>query len=619
MSKRPLIAALGVVMIGLGLALAPETRGAEASAPISPISYKDRVAPLLAQYCARCHGERRPKGGLNLLKYTDEELVIKDRATWQTVLDYLKGRDMPPPDRPQPTDEEYTLLTSWIEAKLASDNCGIKNPGRVTIRRLNRAEYNNTIRDLIGINFRPADDFPSDDVGYGFDNIGDVLSLPPLLMEKYLAAAEQIAEQVILVPEPPKGPVSTFAPRDWQGGQPHGEGRILASTGEIVVTFDCPEDGEYIARIRAYGDQAGDEPVKMALRLDGEEIRTVEVTATEAEPKTFEVRGPVRRGKHRIAVAFLNDYWEPKHPDPSKRDRNLIVTAIQVEGPLQADSRPKPESHRRIIFREPKDDADRKACARAIIERFATRAYRRPVRPQEVERLLSLYELAEADGEPFERGIQLAVEAALVSPHFLFRAEVDRGPGFKGTVRPLGSFELASRLSYFLWSSMPDDELFQAARDGSLKDDQVLAAQARRMLKDPKAHALVENFADQWLTIRNLKTFNPDPAQFPSWDESLRSAMQQETELFFEAVMREDRSLLDFLDADFTFLNERLAKHYGIEGVKGDEFRRVALPPESPRGGVLTMASVLAVTSNPTRTSPVKRGKWILEQLLGTP
>jgi hypothetical protein len=404
---------------------------------------------------------------------------------------------MPPEDRPQPSPEEVTRLAAGIKVALQEQDSkapASPNPGRVTIRRLNRAEYNNTIRDLVGVDFRPADDFPADDVGYGFDNVGDVLSLPPLLLEKYLSAAERISERAIRA-----------RPPAWR-------------SGELL-----------------------------------------------------------------------------------------------------------PESHRRIIFRDPGSPAEVPQAARAILERFATRAYRRPVTSAETDRHLTLVELAIQNGDSFERGVQLAVEAILVSPHFLFRVELDSRMRGTGPTTPsgdrvewIGNFELASRLSYFLWSSMPDEELFRSAADGRLRDPEELERQARRMIEDPKAQALVDNFAGQWLQIRNLKVVNPDRQKFPGFDEPLRTAMLRETELFFLAVMREDRSILEFLDADYTYLNERLARHYGLPGVAGEQFRRVHLD-DPARGGLLTQASILTVTSNPNRTSPVKRGKWMLEQVLGSP
>jgi hypothetical protein len=444
------------------------------------LSYSKQVAPLVAKYCVTCHGGDKPRAGISLDKFKAEADVLKDRKVWEKVAKVVKGSEMPPRRKPQPTTAERQLFAAWLDSTLGAVDCGLKrDPGRVTIRRLNRAEYNNTIRDLVGVKIQPADDFPADDVGYGFDNIGDVLSLPPLLMEKYLAAAEKIVDEA----------------------------------------FQSQE---------------------LKKRLLGQ---------------------------------------------PPAADAKL---RIKME------------------------------AARKVLGEFARRAFRRAVSDDEVTHFLSLVELADKNGDSYERGVQLALQAILVSPHFLFRIELDKEPNNPDVVQSISDFELATRLSYFLWSSMPDEELFQLAQKGALRKDGNLEAQVRRMLKDPKARALVENFAGQWLNLRNLKAISPDPGTYPAFDEPLRAAMLKETELFFEAVMREDRSVLDFLDANLTYLNERLARHYGIDGVKGDEFRRVELK-SGPRGGVLTQASILTLTSNPTRTSPVKRGKWILENILGAP
>jgi Protein of unknown function (DUF1592)/Protein of unknown function (DUF1588)/Protein of unknown function (DUF1585)/Protein of unknown function (DUF1587)/Protein of unknown function (DUF1595)/Planctomycete cytochrome C len=449
--------------------------------PAETISFNKQIQPLLARYCIKCHGGAKPKSDFALDIFKDEAAALKDLNVWDRVAQRIRAGEMPPPRRPQPTRQEVELIGRWVDAALGNADClRRKDPGRVTLRRLNRAEYNNTIRDLVGIDFHPADDFPGDDVGYGFDNMGDVLSLSPLLFEKYLAAAEALVS------------------------------RALADAAARRRIFNCqPADFK--------GDASGT-----------------------AEDK----------------------------------------------------------------------------CARKILENFARRAYRRPLHPGELDRLAGFVQMARAGGDNFDSGIRLALEAILTSPHFLFRVEQDRRPNDPTAIHPISEFELASRLSYFLWSTMPDDVLFELAEKRQLRKN--LEAQVRRMLHDPRIRALTDNFADQWLQLRNLKGMTPDPVQYPSFDPALRAAMQQETELFFEAILKEDRSILDFIDADFTFVNEGLARHYGIPGIKGDSFRRVQLPA-GVRGGLLTQASILTITSNPTRTSPVKRGKWILENILGTP
>jgi hypothetical protein len=636
-AKTVCLLTIGVVtipmpgLLGVAFAQEPSKRPENVQDSKGAPEFQTSVLPFLAKHCTRCHGGAKPKGGLDLAAIKDESAAKTRKKTWERVREYVEGGLMPPEDRPQPGRDEIGALAQWIKLATKQDQCGrTVDPGRVTIRRLNRAEYNNTIRDLIGVDFRPADDFPSDDVGYGFDNIGDVLSMPPILMEKYLAAAEAISEEAIIVASSKGGQTKTYTSETMGsggGGSPRDDGTlVLTSESEVSVAHPFPRNGHYVIHIRASGDQAGPDPVKMAVRIDGKDLKTFPVTAPAGKFQDFQFKQNLKGGPRRLSVAFLNDYYSPNDPDPKKRgDRNLIFESIAVEGPLNLSGDPLPESHRKIVFQTPKSKSDVPTAARAVIERFASRAFRRPVSESEQASLAKLVELAIGQGDSFERGIQLVVQAILVSPDFLFKVELDS----RGTkIRPragvpaggqlIGDFELASRLSYFLWSSMPDDELWKAAVNGSLRSGDVLERQVRRMLHDAKSQALVDNFAGQWLQLRNLKSVNPDRGRFPGFDEPLRQAMIRETELFFGSVMRNDFSILDFLDADFTYLNERLARHYGIKGVQGEQFRRVKLKGRE-RGGLITQASVLTVTSNPTRTSPVKRGRWVLEQLLGTP
>ncbi len=579
-----------IICAGLGLAAA-------SAAP----TYAKNVRPLLEKYCYSCHGNGKKKADLALDAYLDEAAIQRDRPTWEKVLHNVRTREMPPENKPQPTAAERELIANWIDAEVFKCDCQHPDPGRVTLRRLNRTEYNNTVRDLVGVNFPAAEDFPTDDIGYGFDNIGDVLSLPPILLEKYLAAATRILDAA-LITEPPKP-----AGRKFPGG-------VLPSEGEISARVEFAKDGEYLLRARAYGDQAGPEPARMALRLAGKELKKFDVPGGENSPGVYEVRLSVKAGAKQFAAAFLNDYYNPKGK-VGDRDRNLHVMELEVVGPIESSLPALPETHRRIIFRQP-SGGNKAEVARDIIGRFARRAFRRPVTADEVNRLAKFVELAAKEGESFERGIKLALSAVMISPHFLFRGELQPEPDNPKAVHPINDYALASRLSYFLWSSMPDDELFQLAEKKLLRKN--LDSQVKRMLRDPKSRALVDNFAAQWLQLRNLKQVSPDPKLFTNFDESLRTAMQKETELFFEAIMREDRSVLDFLDANYTFVNERLARHYGLTGVSGEQFQRVFFK-DNQRGGILTHASILTITSNPTRTSPVKRGKWVLENILGTP
>jgi hypothetical protein len=455
---------------------------------------------------------------------------------------------------------------------------------------------------LLGVDFHPADDFPSDDVGYGFDNIGDVLSMPPILLEKYLAAAEKIATRVL------GEKLTNLVTENINGGDAaDGGARVLASSDkELKTPVRLFGSGDFIFRVKAFGDQAGDEPVRMAVYLDKKLVRKFDVRATNGQPEVYEGRLNTRGGKRLVTIQFENDFYDDSASPP--RDRNLYVESIELTGPY-------PPTLKQLIPREHTPE-DKLLLAREIVSDVMRRAYRRPVTEEEIKRVLALVEMADRDGENFNNCIGLALQAILVSPNFLFRVELD--PENPDEIRTLNDFELATRLSYFLWSSMPDDELMTLARLEQLRSGDNLQQQVRRMLADEKSRSLVENFAGQWLQLRNLKLAAPDKGKYPAFDEALRQAMQKETELFFTSVMREDRSVLEFLNADYTFLNERLAAHYGVADVKGEEFRRVSLDP-AQRGGVLTQASVLTVTSNPTRTSPVKRGKWVLENLFGTP
>jgi mono/diheme cytochrome c family protein len=578
-------------------------------------TYAKNVLPFLTKHCFACHGNGKKKGGISFDKYRDDESVLKDRATWDLVVEMIDKKKMPPKEKPQPSAPEAKQAAHSIQTVLASFDCTkSRNVGRVTLHRLNRAEYNNTIRDLVGVDFKPAADFPPDDVGYGFDNIGDVLTMSPILLERYLAAAEAILDQAIVIADPPKaakerlgGLRATFGAGQ---GQQKGATPFLHSKGEITgrTTVDA---GDYVIRADVYSQAAGDKPAKGMLRVNDTDLAAFEAKATSAD-SAASIEGKLRleAGPVRISVAFLNPYTDPAD---ATRKRQLYVRTIVLDGPYNPPPLRYPEIHRKLMAH----DAGLKPreAARQIVTRFATRAFRRPVTPDEVERLLKMYDKAAKDGERFENRVRLALYRVLVSPHFLFRVELDPPNAEQGKAYPISEYALASRLSYFLWSSMPDDELLSLAGKGQLLKN--LEPQLRRMLKDPKSSAFVENFVGQWLTLRNLADVAPDPKAFPSFDDGLRSAMYKETELFFNIMLREDRNILDFIDSDFGFVNERLAKHYGIEGVKGDAFRRVKLPAN--RGGILTQASILTLTSYPARTSPVQRGKWVLEQILGTP
>ncbi len=615
MRKRSLLPLL------FAAALAIPVQAQETKTQVRNRELKSDIGPLLAKYCTECHGKTEPEADFAIAAVQSVEQMLGDRKRWLSALAKVRGGEMPPEEAEvKPTADERKRLAAWLDDALNKLDCdGSPDPGRVTVRRLNRREYRNTIRDLIGIDYELAMDFPGDDSGYGFDNIGDVLTMPPVLLEKYLDAAEQIATRAIDA----EGGQAEFD-RMVEGQQLAGDGskhgdahRILTSEGEAHDRFDVPKSGKYAIYVAAGGEQAGDEQVRMAVRADGKEVGKMEVRARASQPQEYIAHAQLEAGQRRIGAAFLNDYWRPEEQDESKRDRNLIVASIRVRGPL--DQIDLPPSHKQIIFVNPEelDRQERRRAVEQILRKLITRAFRRPPTDEELKRYADLASVARRQGDSLESSVQLVLQTLLVSPHFLYKMELDP-PGKEGQPRDLNDFEVAARLSYFLWSSMPDDELLELAAQGKLKQEGNLERQVRRMLASPKSKALAENFAGQWLELRSLDIRTPDGELFPAFSDDLRRAMRSETELFFDAIVREDRSVFDLLSADFTFVNEPLAKHYGISGVSGNDFRRVSTAG-TPRGGLLTQASFLTITSNPNRTSPVKRGKWILENILGTP
>ena len=574
-----------------------------AAAVASP--FQSRVRPLLQQYCFECHEGDQAEGGITLEAYRETDAKTVDRAVWQKVLRQLEGRAMPPADAVQPTPNDFQRIIAWLKNEALQPDCSQgERPGRVTIRRLNREEYNNTVRDLLHVSVRPADDFPSDDIGFGFDTIGDVLTLPPVLLERYIDAADTAARAAIASTD------IDVAPNDSLSGG------VLSSNGDLDREFVVDSDGDYAIRVSVWGDQAGAEPPLMTIAVDGKQKRKLKVPNERSSPEEHEIRIRLPAGKHTVRITFHNDFYDAKAK--KKKDRNLHVGGVTIVGPIGVLPTDLPESHIQFFTQPIPGDADihdQTDIFAKLIRPLASRAFRRRVTEGEIEGLTLVFFGARDRGETVEWATQMALAAMLVSPSFLFRIETSPPPGAS---RNLNDFEIASRLSYFLWSSMPDNDLFRAAVRGELRSPEQVVAQARRMLRDPKAVALARNFGGQWLGLRGLDEIDPDPQRFPTFDAALRGAMRQETEFFFEHVVREDRSILEFLDADYTFVNERLARHYEISGITGEAFQKVSLDPRQ-RGGLLGHASILTVTSNPTRTSPVKRGKWILENLFAAP
>jgi len=567
-------------------------------------SFDTDVGEFIEDHCVSCHSGRSPKGKLDFARFFDGDAVRAEPGLWRRAARAVLNGDMPPPKRERPAKAEARAFLAWLKAELPAPEA---KPGRVTLRRLNRREYANTVRDLLGVDFPAHTRLPADDVGYGFDNIGDVLSLPPALLEKYFDAAERIAEQAIVLPDSGSAPVMRVAGRDLEtrgrGVSRRNDGVWMSSAGAVRASFRFPRDGEYLLRVRTWGQQAGPEKCRMRIVVGEQRVADVTVAAERANPRVVELRARVKGGMWVVSAAFINDYYNPKHPDPKQRDRNLKVEYLEVEGPID---RPGPAPmQERLVPAGAKE-------LRPLVRALARRAYRSSMADVDLDRLVAAVESAAPKGASIERKMRIAIVAVLVSPRFLFRVELDDSPT---TPRALNDWELASRLSYFLWSSMPDDALLDHAGSGDLSRPDALASEVRRMLRDPRASELAESFATQWLQIGRLDTVEFDPKVYPGVDDDLKSAMRAESVLFFDAILREGRDVLELLDADFTFVNERLAKLYGVPGVRGPRMRRVRLAGRR-RGGVVTQASVLACTSNPTRTSPVKRGKWVLEALL---
>lgn len=588
--------------------------------------YADLIVPLLQTACLDCHSGSEAEGGLALNHFQSAKSIFKERRTWEKVVQRLEIEDMPPADGPKLAPDDRKKLIDWIKATMNDIECGkTPNPGSVTMRRLNRTEYRNTVRDFLGVDYAPAAGFPGDDVGYGFDNIGDVLTLPPLLMEKYLVAAEEISRQAIIAPEPGPSFESTRKHSQLsanQGGAIQGDRFALYSNGKITLEEQIPWKGTYSLELLMSGSPAANEYPRCEIAIDGKKVKEVTVK-TENASSPIEFAIPLRfnkAGKRSISMEFTNDKTSVSKSG-EKEDRNLFIYSVRLVGQKTAEPVPSsqlPKTHREIVKVSPGPGVTVEQAAAEVLRPLASKAFRRLATPEEVKRLAALVNEVVESGESFEAGLQSGLQAILCSPHFLFKVEEPESKTESSPYPLLSEFELATRMSYFLWSSMPDKELLVSAQKKQLREPEVLKQQIRRMLDHPRSKAIVENFAGQWLTLRKLDQFSPNPNAFPTWNDEIRDLARRETYLFFASVMREDVSLLRILDADYTFVNDKLAKFYGIPGVTGPEFRKVSTKGHK-RMGILTHASILAVTSNPTRTSPVKRGKWVLDNILGTP
>ncbi|HJS06075.1 MAG TPA: DUF1592 domain-containing protein [Pirellulales bacterium] len=704
-------------------------------------SFRESIEPLLANYCYACHADGEKNGGVAFDAFKSADELIADRQLWARVLKNVRAGIMPPAGEERPSAEQLRTLAHWVKHEALGIDPGNPDPGRVTVRRLNREEYRNTIRDLMGIDFKAFEEFPPDDTGYGFDNIGDVLSVSPLLLEKYLQAAESIVTTAV----PTVSKVireHTITGRDFRDADgKRFEQLSFYNKATVTESFAAPAPGDYRIHVRMFVRGAFESDpgrANVSFKLGEQEKWKQELAWDDNKRVEFQLDEQLQHGQHQVVIDL-----EPLTPPEEKKSSvDLRIDSVRVEGPLARDQWVRPKNFERFFTQDAPAGADeRRAYAREALSRFTRRAFRRPVDERTIDKLVAIAE--EAYNQPdksFEYGVSRAMVAVLASPRFLFRIEGDLAGEEKSSFVPVDEYALATRLSYFLWSTMPDDELFALAERGELRAN--LPAQLKRMLADSRADALVENFTGQWLQTRDVegiqidsrevvrRDLDPNSEEFKQmesfrrrfqnnnnnqlpagrrgrgrgagagkeaigdrggragtesgkedaqgaakadgksaaevarqldakrpdavkqddaakkddakqpaaakrpqrpmfrgrffgprveFDRDLRLAMRRETEMLFGHVLREDKSVLELIDSNYTFLNERLAQHYGIKDVSGREMRKVELPPDSPRGGVLAHGSVLAVTSNPTRTSPVKRGLFILENIIGSP
>jgi hypothetical protein len=603
---------------------------------------------ILDRYCVTCHNRRFKTGGLTLDSMKLGEIPAQAEI-WEKVVGKLRARLMPPPGAPRPGEATYHQLTSWLETQL--DSPAKQNPfaGRPLLHRLNRTEYANAIRDLLALELDVTSLIPPDDAAYGFDNISDVLGVSPSLQEHYLAAALKIGALAVGDPAIAPGSETWRIPQDLSQNQ-NIDGMPLGTVGGLRVRYNFPLDGEYTFQSKLYRTNLNivrglESPHHVEFAVDGRRILLATVggkddlaamfqkpTETgDAADARLRARVPVTAGPHEVTVAFLEDPQaaEPFRLEPFLRSSvdnfdwsgHPHLQMLTIAGPFHADGVPfgpgDTPSRRRIFLCHPDDKRSLTPCARQIVSTLVRRAYRQPAMEADVARAMRFYESG-SRAAGFEAGVELALERILASPKFLFRSERDPANVAPGSAYRVSDMELASRLSFFLWSSIPDDVLLEAAGRQKLADAAVFDRQVGRMLSDPRSRAFIENFAGQWLELRNLRNVQPNTDAFPDFDDNLRQSLRRETEMLFESILREDRSIFDLLTANYTYLNERLARHYGVPEIYGSRFRRVAVTDQA-RKGILGQGSILALTSHATRTSPVVRGKWVLENILGTP
>jgi hypothetical protein len=626
-------------------AFAPELvlRAADVRAGGSPDAAVSHQA-VVKEYCVTCHNARTKSGDL-VLDGLAASNVGANPEVWEKVVRKLRVGAMPPTGARRPDRGTYSDLIAWLETELDRSAAGHPNPGRPMLHRLNRAEYQNAIRDLLALDVNIAASLPPDDAGHGFDNMADLLGVSPVLLEAYLSAATEISALALGDPESGLNVETYRVPPDLSQNQ-HIEGLPIGTVGGLLVRHVVPLDGEYLIKVKLNRTNLGgtrglEEPHQLEITVDGERVFIDKVggdadLAASLENPTIggdaidarlQVKLPLKAGARAIGAAFVQksatrgarrlQLFLRSTFDAKDSTGDPHIDTLTVAGPYNPSGPGDTASRRRVLICRPSSAADEEPCARKILSRVAYRAYRGQMTDGDVQRLMDFFRAGRREGT-FDTGIQRGLERILASPKFVFQAEHDVSSSVPGSVYRISDLELASRLSFFLWGSIPDDELLEAAKRGRLRTPAVLDRQVRRMLADERAHALVTNFAGQWLQLRNLRSAQPNSYEFPDFDDNLRRALQREADLFFESIVREDRSVVDLLTADYTFLNERLARHYGIPHIYGSQFRRVTLDDEA-RKGLLGKGAILVVTSHSDRTSPVVRGKWVLENLLGTP
>ena len=669
----PIVVSLGLVATGVGVSsqasgIKPQAQGQGKGTGFrqqASASQPDDLRPLLKQYCVTCHNTRTKTGGLEL-ESADPLHVQADPELWEKVVKKVRAGMMPPAGMPAPAADARKSFVAVLESRLDRAAARASNPGRPLVHRLNRAEYANAIRDLLSLDIDPATLLPADDSSAGFDNIADVLGVSPVLLESYLSAADRIAALAVGNPKtPPSSEV--YRVRQDASQSRHVEGLPLGTVGGFAIERTLPLDGEYQFQVRLFRTNLGtmrglEQPHQLEISVDGVRVHLAafggdkDVTNSSANPtltgdeidERFTARVPLKAGPRTIAVAFI----EKTSAYNSRRLQSYVRSSADtidfsgfphidqfiITGPFNPTGSGDTPSRRRIFVCHPQSTSTKDAasdapqavsrrsslstrasevgCARRILAPLARRAYRGDVTTRDMQTLLDFFARGRAESNSFEGGIEMALRRLLASPKFVFRVEREPVQLAAGQAYRLGDLELASRLSFFLWSSIPDEELLREAERGSLKSPAVLEQQVRRMLADPKSEALIGNFAGQWLHLRNLRTKVPNSFQFPDFDDDLRRAMVDEVELFFKSVIAEDRNVLDLMTADYTFVNERLARHYGVRGIYGSQMRRVTLTDDARRG-LLGKGALLMVTSHAHRTSPVLRGKWVLENIIG--